>query len=803
MVVHIITFIYSMKQLLLVIFMCVLAPTVFGQSVLKGKVIDETTQLPLVGANVQVSPDKGTVTDQEGTFSIDCTGDMEISISFVGYQSVKQKVSDCGAEVIILLSPALEVLNAIQITASSVPNRLLLQQPASIARLGVVEIKRGNGLFLDDAINANIPGVFMQRRTISAGQQFNIRGYGGGGPGPRGTANNFDGLGVKAYLNGIPITDAEGITLMDDIDFGSIGKVEVVKGPSGTLYGLAVAGVINMQTIRPEVDKVSIGQDVLAGSYGLRRYTTHLQVNQDNHAILVNYGRQLYDGFMPHTASTKTFINVMGDFNLSDQQTLTAYFGYSNSYDQRNGELTISQYNSNDFSGNPAYIKNDAHSNVISFRAGLGYTYRFSQNISNTTSVFGTGLNSNVSSAGGWTDKAPMNYGLRSVFDTRFDVGSNLKLSGLTGLETQKQYAQTIAYPMVVNNNDPTGYNIIGAVRSNQTSVSSTYSFFTQWTLTFPGNLSVTAGLGSSTMDITLYDKLYVPANNVAGNTVPTSYQTSYKSLLSPSLSVNKVFSRQISVYASYNKGFRAPVSANIYTPLAGSVNTNLRPENGVQLEVGTKGNLMNERLYYEVALFNTTFKDKMTLVAVPNAAGTATAYTYVTNSGGQINNGLEVLIRYTAFQSEQGFTRSIRPFMNYAYSRFTYDHFTFQNNATQAVTDYDGKAVAGVAPHTFNAGVDYVSRAGLYGNVTWLFRDTMPFTSDGANLAPGYSLINAKLGFRKTFGSFDVDAYFGATNLTGIKYYQMVFVNQLPDAFLPAPREVNYFGGVNIKYTF
>ena len=69
---------------------------------------------------------------------------------------------------------------------------------------------------------------------------------------PRGINSNFDGRGVKVYLNGIPITDAEGITVLDDIDFGSIGNVEITKGPSGTLYGLAIAGVVNMQTIRPE-----------------------------------------------------------------------------------------------------------------------------------------------------------------------------------------------------------------------------------------------------------------------------------------------------------------------------------------------------------------------------------------------------------------------------------------------------------------------------------------------------------------------------------------------------------------------
>ncbi len=772
--------------------------------VLKGKIVDKNNNTPLTGANIQIIGKGGTVTDKDGIFSIECTGQMEISVSYVGYETTKLSISDCPGELSISLNPSTQILNEVEITATSNQNKLLLSQPASIAKLGTAEIKRGTGLFLDDAINANIPGVFMQRRTISAGQQFNIRGYGGGGPGNRGTNNNFDQLGIKAYLNGIPITDAEGVTLMDDIDFGSIGNVEIIKGPSGSLYGLAIAGVINLQTIRPEKGKTSIGQDVLFGSYGLNRFTTHLQTSTEKSSLLINYGKQNYDGFMAHTASTKDFVNVMGDFQLSEKQSMTAYVGWSNSYDQRNGELTVDQYNTLDYSGNPAYIKNDAHTNVVSLRAGLGHTYRFAKNFSNTTSIFGTGLNSNVSSAGGWTDKAPVNYGFRSTFDLKFDLSSTIRLSGITGVEAQKQHAQIIAYSMVTNNADPTGYNIIGAIRSNQTSVTATYSLFTQWTLSLPMDFSITAGVGISSMDILLRDKLYVAANNVANPTVPTVYAKSYDALVSPSIALNKLINKHFSVYASYGKGYRAPVASNLYTPLAGNANTGLRPEVGDQIEFGSKGSLLNDKLTYEIAYFNSKFNDKMTFVAVPNAANTATLYTFVANSGGLNNNGVELLVKYTAFQSESGFVKSVRPFINATYSDFKYDKYTLQTDGTKPAGDYSGNAVAGVPPKTLNIGVDFSSNTGLYANATYQYRDAMPFTPDGLNNVTSYNLLNAKVGFRKTFGEhFNLDAYFGANNITSQQYYQMVFVNQLPDAYLPAAKDINYFGGVNFKYIF
>ena len=94
--------------------------------------------------------------------------------------------------------------------------------------------------------------------------------------------------------------------------------------------------------------------------------------------------------------------------------------------------------------------------------------------------------------------------------------------------EAQKQNAQIVAYPMVVNNADPGGFNIVGAIRSNQSTINGTYSLFTQWTLTLPQDFSLTLGAGTSSMNITLIDKFYVAANNTPSNTIPTTYSTSY-----------------------------------------------------------------------------------------------------------------------------------------------------------------------------------------------------------------------------------------------------------------------------------
>ncbi|MEO5783752.1 MAG: hypothetical protein ABIQ07_10795, partial [Ginsengibacter sp.] len=68
----------------------------------------------------------------------------------------------------------------------------------------------------------------------------------------------------------------------------------------------------------------------------------------------------------------------------------------------------------------------------------------------------------------------------------------------------------------------------------------------------------------------------------------------------------------------------------------------------------------------------------------------------------------------------------------------------------------------------------------------------------------PSYSLINAKIGLQRSLSAhFDIDVFAAVNNIAGTQYPIKIFVNQLPDAFVPGPRNANYFAGVNLKYIF
>jgi iron complex outermembrane receptor protein len=792
---------------------------------IKGKILDASKKTSLSGATINVGGKNIATSNNDGSFSFTCSKSVTLTISFVGYET--QKVTaNCNDDLTINLIPSGNTLDNVDLTATSAQNKSLLYQPVSITKLNNTELKRGQGVFLDDAIQTSVPGVQMNRRSVSGGQQFNIRGYGNGSRGTRGISSNFDGQGYKVYLNGIPVTDAEGVTTLDDIDYGTVANVEIVKGPAGTLYGQAIAGAVLLKIVAPEKGKTAIGQNVMFGNYCLQRYTTTVQASGERSSILLTYGKQKSDGFSIHNASHKDFVNFVGDFTPNDKQTVTSYVGYTDSYDQRLGELTLQQWYNNDYSGNPDYIKRNAHSHVSTFRAGLGHTYRFSKNFSNTTSVFGVGFRSDASSAGGWTDKNTVNYGFRTSFDTKFNVGTGSTLSGITGMEVQRQDAQVIGFNLKADPNDPnpgtytygvSPYWVINANTSNTAFVTTPTSYFTEWTLALPHDLSLTAGVGLSTQRIILDDR-FNPATSIR----PAHFDTAYKGMVSPHFAINKVFNKGFSAYASYSVGYKAPVSSYFFivtpTPPTAYVNHELKPEIGEQFEIGSKGEVLQDKLNYQVAFFHTNFKDKMTAVAVP-FNNTTTAYSYMINGGKQDHKGLEALVKYSVVKDGRGVFTNVTPFVNFTYSDFKYgDNFVLKSGTTTTnggidTLNYSGLNVFGVPKIMAAWGIDVSTKYGIYANFSHLYKDPVNISFEKTTTYPSpeaftirkatsYNLLNTKIGWRGNLAAhFDLDVFFGVNNITGVKYPLMVFVNQLPDAYIPAPPNAVLYGGLNLKY--
>ncbi|HET6995232.1 MAG TPA: carboxypeptidase-like regulatory domain-containing protein, partial [Chitinophagaceae bacterium] len=79
-----------MKRVLLFTALAVSGLVSYSQQV-KGKIFDATNNNALYGATISLAG-KTVSTAADGTFSIDCNKSSEISVSFVGYETYRQKI---------------------------------------------------------------------------------------------------------------------------------------------------------------------------------------------------------------------------------------------------------------------------------------------------------------------------------------------------------------------------------------------------------------------------------------------------------------------------------------------------------------------------------------------------------------------------------------------------------------------------------------------------------------------------------------------------------------------------------------
>jgi len=667
----------------------------------------------------------------------------------------------------------------------------ILNQAQAIGVVTRQDLKRNDGLFLEDAINL-VPGVRMESRSLSGGQRITIRGYG--------NSTNFNGTGYKAYLNGIPLTDAEGNTILDDVDISTLGRVAVIKGPASSLYGTGIGGVIRMFTLRPEPQATRFTQELIGGTQTLIRTNSRVESAGDNSSILLNYGYQHSDGYRIHNESRKNYALLSAEVQPSAKQSLSFYGAFNRSYEQLAGQLTEEQFNAKQNYAEPPYLENDAHVAIDSIRLGATHSYEFHPAVNNITSVYGSGYQLDQTFAGGRSDNLALNFGGRTEINLAFGQ-PGLGLNGVLGTEVQQTNAFKKSYPLNVG--------VLGPIRGDLQVIALQSNTFMQWDLLLPYDFTLTAGASLNFVHYSIRDRLVT-----APPAPPHPDQSGVKSftpVVTPRVAVLKTFGSPLSLYGQVSQGYSPPSSGSAVIPQTGQVNTNLKPERATLYEVGAKGLLLQGRFACELALFEMHVQDKLTPQSVTSDTGSV-LYTITTNAGTQDNRGVELVLRYNLIQDKTGPVTLIQPFASYAFSAFRYDNFKSDNNNNNASTiDYSGKKVVGVPANVLNLGLDFALRSGFYVYSTFQYVDSMPLTYDSLHWAQSYSLLSAKLGYRRELGGhFRLDAYAGGNNLLGNLYYTMVFLNASytsptgpisPNVYLNGSYKPTFYGGVNLSY--
>lgn len=664
--------------------------------------------------------------------------------------------------------------------------------------LGSYLLERNNSHYLDQTLGT-MAGVQVDKRTQFGGQRVVVRGYG--------NDQKFNNWGVKFYLNSAPITNTDGVTILEDIDFSLINKIEVIKGPAATRYGGGTGGVVRFYAM-PETQKgTRLSESVAVGSFGLFQTNTRVDVVSEKNSLMVNYGHLESQGYRPRGSSRKNNYAFMGNFKLGTQQSLMVYASHNNSFEGVTGQISLQDYYDKKDPGNGAYARKNAANHFISNRAIVVYQWDILSNLSNKTSIFYHHLDTKRTAAGAAENTQQPSYGARSVFSWHQSFSREFRHN----IELGGEYL--ISRPLISN------YRFDGSLDKPdfQTKPLSkgTYfkynnysaSVFLTDRMTYtPWGLSLLLGLSGNTLGYDRTDLLAYPGL-LSGYNKNASFHKKFPIVFTPHMALQKTWKKQI-FNLSYSEGYNAPTASTAYISALGAANDNLRAERAKMWDFSIHGLLLNSNIDYQFSLFNIKVQDKLTQLWADDGAGGT--YSYWSNTGVQHNRGLELSIGYL-YTKPIGIIRKIEPYFNWAAYDFKYK--TFQTKGK----DYSGNRVVGVPKAKYSIGLDLDLNYGFY------LRNTFNYLSnvytDFANTidVKGYHQYNAKFGYKKNFGKWMLDAYFAGNNLTSQSNYTFLFVgNAVGDTDLgngypvgvttdvnPGPAKAYYFGGASLKYTF
>lgn len=661
----------------------------------------------------------------------------------------------------------------------------------SVAIATATDLDRFDGVGLADPINT-LPGVFMQSRTPFGGARITMRGY---YPSTSGNSPNSNGLGYQVFLNGLPVTDATGTTVLDDIDFSTLGRVEVVKGPNSSRFGSFIGGSVNLTTAAPAADGLELSQQVLSGTDQLLRTNTTFSRNRDGSNFVVNYGHQGYDSFRPHSASAKEYLRASGDFRASADQTLSAYFSYNRSDEGLAGEIDTTDFYARNPIANAAYVANDSRIQLTSYFAGVGDEVRINDAWTNRTSVFGSARVAHQPFAHGFTDVNQANFGARSAFDWSGMWGS-VPVKGTLGGTIQE------------SNNTSVGVFIVPAPPNPQRpstsqNIAVNSSLFSEWEFTLPDQWVATIG---ASLNANSFGTRNLLKNGVVNDT-SVLLKKDFDTQFMPRVSLEKTVYGGLVAFGNYSLGYAPPLLSQIVAN-NGTVNTDLKPEHGAQYELGVRGTAFDHRVSGVVTWFNLDVRDKL-------VSQTASAVTFTTNVGEQRNQGLEASLAWLAYTSSDQVISLVRPWLSYTMTDAKFVSFKSDNNNTGSTVDYSGNQVARVPKTMYTLGLDATARGGLTFNVTSQYVDKVPVTFDNAAWVRSYTLLNAKVGYSTRFGDhYVLDLGAGGTNLGGSTYYSFLFVGPnyaglataadggTGDGYvLPAPYDAQYYLNAKLSY--
>ena len=617
--------------------------------------------------------------------------------------------------------------------------------PYAVSVLRGRELRLGNsGFSLEEAVQA-LPGVQIQNRyNYSVGEKISIRGFG--------ARSQFGVRGVKILVDGIPATLADGQGTLDHLDVGSLGRVEVLRGPSSALYGNGAGGVLSFETRRPPAVGIRQEARAVAGRNGLFRFQSTTSGTVGGTGYFVSVSTLNYDGFRTHPNTPGAL------YGLTDRVTFNAQVSSS----VGTGTLKVTANYFDLSAENPGQLPQSFldEGNLEAWGSNVAQNTRKDVRQGQLAASWTGSIGSINSQLVGWglfreldnpipprvIDLDRTAWGARALFYT--DAAERPgEVQWLGGFEADFQRDDRLNF-----DNDG---GERGALTLDQFETVRAIGVFIQTRARLSERLSVVGALRYDRLRFAVDDALIANGN-------PDDSGHRIMSALSPSIALHVRLSESFSVYGNVGTAITSPTTTELVNRPSGQggFNPDLDPVRSITFEVGARG-VAGDRVAYEVAAFYTALNDELIAFEDPVQEGR----TFFRNAGSSRYAGFEAALRTTLGGGVSGRVA-------YTYVAAKFDEFRVDGDV------FDDNSIPGLAPHRLD-GLLHIARNFWYGEIRGDYVDRVPVDNGNSAFADSYGLIDVRTGLdRFSVGRLVISPFGGVTNLFDTKYSASVSVN-------------------------
>jgi iron complex outermembrane receptor protein len=644
--------------------------------------------------------------------------------------------------------------------------------PASIDGLDGDRIREGRPqINLSESLSA-IPGIAVQnRQNYAQDLQVSVRGFG--------ARSTFGVRGVRFYVDDIPATMPDGQGQLSHIDLGSVGRIEVLRGPFSALYGNSSGGVVQVFTEEPpDAPGVNAAPSFAIGSYRTRREGLKLFGASGPIGYVADASRFSTEGYRNHSAARRDLANAKVTIMIDEASTLSLV---ANRVSLPKAEdplgLSHAQFDSDPRSVDPSALAFNTRKTLTQTQAGAVYERRLGTKNTLRVLVYGgdrsteqyqaipTASQIAPTSPGGVIDLARRYRGtdLRWTHKTRLG-GQDFTLIGGVALDVLEEHRLGYQNFISAGTSSSPQLGVRGELRRDEDNRVNDFDQYAQISWQIGPRWSASAGLRHSKVEFRSADR-FVTASNP-----DDSGRGSYSATL-PVFGVLYSISSVAHWYAAASRGFETPTLNELaYSPNgATGLNLALRPARSNNYETGIKLRLPSG-WRIDTALFGVDTRSE--IVTLTNQGGRST----FTNAGKTKRRGFELAVE----PSLAGHWRALATytFLDAVYSS---GFFTCTSAPCSTPTTLigSGRRIPGVARNVVYGEMSWEPPQGWRFGVEAKAASRIAVNDLNFDAAPGYAAANVRVGYLTKLASLDVNAYARIDNVFDRRYAGSVIVNE------------------------